>query len=175
MLCQAWRGIAARFPDAHLVLAGPDSEGYRQVIEDRVAALGIRSSVLLPGMLTGPMKWSALRAAQVFVLPSYSEGLSVSVLEALSVARPVVITEQCHIAGVREQQCGWQIQPRAEEVECALGECLAMDPGTAAEMGARGRALVRRAYHWSSVGRQMAQVYRWVSGGPVPADVTLLR
>ena len=40
--------------------------------------------VTFTGMLAGELKWSALAAARCFVLPSYSEGLSVSVLEAIA-------------------------------------------------------------------------------------------
>ena len=175
ILCEAWRGVSARWPDAHLVLAGPDSENSRVAIEAQIRSLGIEDRVTFTGMLAGADKWSALAAARVFVLPSYSEGLSVSVLEALGMGCPVVVSEQCHVAGIIENRCGWQIQPRAEEIESALDAVFALPSADARSMGAAGRALVKRSYSWSTIGARMSSLYAWVNGGPLPAEVALLQ
>ncbi len=71
MLLHAWARSASSFDDAHLVLAGPDFEGTRATLENLVDELGIRHQVTFTGMLTGPLKWGALAAASVFVLPSF--------------------------------------------------------------------------------------------------------
>ena len=74
------------------MLAGPDSDGTQARVEKQLAELGIRNRVTFTGMLMGDLKWGALASAESFVLPSYSEGLSVSVLEAMGMGLPVVIT-----------------------------------------------------------------------------------
>src|SRR5581483_9482591 len=48
-------------------------------------------------MLTGDVKWGALRAADVFVLPSHTENFGVVVVESLAVGRPVLISNQVSI------------------------------------------------------------------------------
>ena len=71
LLCRAWARIHRQFPDAHLVMAGPDFEDTARDVERQIADSGIGASVSMPGLLQPPLTWSALRAAHAFVLPSY--------------------------------------------------------------------------------------------------------
>ena len=48
-------------------------------------------------MLSGALKWGALRAAEVFVLPSHQENFGIAVAEALSVGLPALISNKVNI------------------------------------------------------------------------------
>ena len=173
LLCKAWGQIAERWPEAHLVLAGPDFEGTRASIEALVESLGIHRHVTFTGMLQGDLKWSALRAAQCFVLPSYSEGLSVSTLEALGMGLPVIVTEHCHLPEVQEQGCGWVIRADADQLASALKQCFSASSKDVLEMSTRGRRLVEQRFAWPKIGAQMSELYRWAEGGPRPTTFDL--
>lgn len=175
MLIRAWARSGASFDDAHLVLAGPDFDGTRALLEGLVDELGIRHQVTFTGMLAGPMKWSALAMASVFALPSFSEGFSVAVLEALGMGLPVIVTEGCNIPEVAENRCGWVIKPQQRAIEIAIEESLRLPPLELHLMGERGMALVASRFTWPVVGKQMAEVYRWVLGGPQPASAQIFR
>ena len=49
------------------------------------------------GMISGEVKWGALRSCDALVLPSHQENFGISVVEALSVGRPVLISNQINI------------------------------------------------------------------------------
>ena len=83
LLCRAWARMHRSFPDAHLVIAGADFENTSRDVARLIADCGISASVSMLGLLQGSLTWSALRAAEAFVLPSFSEGLSRAVLEAM--------------------------------------------------------------------------------------------
>jgi len=168
ILVESWAAIAKRWPDARLVLAGPDFEGTRAKIEALVSGHKLNDSVLFTGMLRDEMKWSALAAAESFILPSYSEGLSVSTLEAMGMGRPVIITEQCNLPDVTRFQAGWIIQSNSAAITESLNELLQNSSAINREVGERGRNLVRQRYNWPSVARQMSEVYRWVQSGAAP-------
>ncbi len=174
LLLEAWSLLAPLFPEAQLVIAGPDSEDMQERLSELVAQGQLEDSVLFTGMLDGAMKWSALAAAEAFVLPSHSEGLSVSVLEAMGVGLPVVVTTACNLPEVEEYHAGWQIEPSLDELTSAIAGLLYNSPAENREIGARGAALVQARYTWATVARQMADVYRWVAGGPRPRNVKLL-
>ncbi|MDQ2777577.1 MAG: glycosyltransferase [Acidobacteriota bacterium] len=174
-LCQAWAQVRSQWPDAHLVLAGPNSENTRSRIEALCGSLGITRDVTFTGMVSGELKWSALAAAECFILPSYSEGLSVSVLEAMGMGLPVIITEQCNLPEVAANDCGWVIQPRAEQIASALNSFLRASSSDMAQVGRNGRSLVDRRYTWPRVGEQMSSLYEWLLGGSVPSDIELRR
>ena len=165
LLADAWARVGRQFPAAHLVLAGPDFEGTQAQIVARLQSHGIAEQVTFTGMLSGHLKWSALAAAECFVLPSYSEGLSVSVLEAMGMGLPVVITEQCNLPEVAAHSCGWTIQPKTEQLEAALVDMLGASRDIRLAYGANGRRLVAERFTWPVIGRQMAALYERLASG----------
>ncbi len=168
LLLEAWRLLAAQFPDALLVLAGPGEPTYVQQLQEQVRTTGLGDSVLFTGMLDQTSKWAALSQAHVFVLPSFSEGLSVATLEALSVGTPVIVTEECHLPEVLSAGCGWQIAPSAEQLQQALQQALQQSPADRSHMSHNARQLVKTRFSWAVVCKQMAELYRCVLSGEMP-------
>lgn len=173
MLVRAWSKMAKTADDIHLVIAGPDFDDSQPALAGLVDELDISNQVTFTGMLAGPMKWSALAAASLFVLPSFSEGFSVAVLEALGMCVPVIVTGGCNIPEVAEARCGWVIPPEQRALEIALVEALRLSEGELRDLGERGKDLVSARFTWPMVGQQMAEVYRWVLGGPTPYNVPI--
>ena len=88
-LVRAWQRIVARRPDARLWLAG---EGpHERALRERIEAANLTGHVSLPGLFDNVD--DLLAAADLFVLPSLQEGMSISLLEAMSAALPVVATD----------------------------------------------------------------------------------
>lgn len=174
ILVESWAALQKHFPDAVLVLAGPDSENSRTTVETLISERGITDRILFVGMLDEDLKWSALAAAHCFVLPSYSEGLSVAVLEALSVGVPVIITKQCHLPEVSAHGAGWQIEATQASLEQALRESLEMSSTERNKIGSCGIRLARQRFSWPVVALQMAELYRWISDRVRPDSFELL-
>jgi glycosyltransferase involved in cell wall biosynthesis len=165
ILAQAWGRVSRDWPDAHLVLAGPNFEGTQAQLEEQLGKLAIRDRVTFTGMLASDLKWSALAAAECFVLPSYSEGLSVAVLEAMGLGVPVVITEQCNLPCVAASGSGWVIQPTIDPLISALTDVLSSSKNRLRSFGENGQRLVAQRYSWPAIGHEMTEVYRWLNGG----------
>ena len=174
LLIESWAAIAKQHPDAHLVLAGPDSEGTQAHIEQYINQHRLQASVTFTGMLRDQMKWSALAAAECFVLPSFSEGLSVSVLEAMGMGLPVIVTQPCNMPEVAHYDAGWEIQPTVPELTTALRTFLNNGEFENRAIGLRGVSLIETRYTWPIVAGQMAEIYRWMQGGPIPHTVDLI-
>ncbi|HWE38653.1 MAG TPA: glycosyltransferase family 4 protein [Isosphaeraceae bacterium] len=88
VLLDAWPLVVAEHPKAILTLIGDGPERPR--LADRVAALGLGDSVAMPGPSPDPT--AALRASDMFVLPSREEGMSIALLEAMALGIPAVAT-----------------------------------------------------------------------------------
>ncbi len=158
ILARAFRGVAESLPEAHLVVAGPDSYGYRATIEGVLNAGGLQDRVTFTGMLVGDQKLEALSRADVFVLPSYSEGFSMSILEAMACRLPVLITHQCHFPEVATNKAGIVVNPRGQDVEAALITLL-VNPQLRHEMGQRGFRLVESQYTWRHTTERVVRMY----------------
>lgn len=98
LLIQAFAQLAARDPALHLVMAGPDDgSGTSARWEALAQHCGVSQRVTFTGMLTGATKWAALRAAEVFALPSHQENFGIAVVEALAMGVPVLISDKVNI------------------------------------------------------------------------------
>lgn len=95
-LLHAWSLIVKQLPNAKLYIGGNgDIDQAKKLAEQ----LGIKNQVEFLGWVSGDDKLRYLKSADVFVLPSYNEGLPMSVLEAMAWQKPVVTTK---VGGIPE-------------------------------------------------------------------------
>jgi glycosyltransferase involved in cell wall biosynthesis len=80
-----------------LILAGPDQVGWESDLRRQVTRLNLTNRVVFTGMLEGSMKQGAFANAEAFVLPSHQENFGISVVEALAVSVPVLISNRVNI------------------------------------------------------------------------------
>jgi len=88
-LIRAMVSVVNIVPNARLILAGNGDVEQATML---ATGLGIRKSVLCPGWVSGEEKQKLLSKARVFCLPSYGEGVPMSMLEAMAHKIPVVVT-----------------------------------------------------------------------------------
>ena len=97
LLIEAFAKVLAHHSEWHLVIAGPDQVGLQKKLNHRAEKLGIASRITWTGMINGAVKWGALRAAEVFVLPSHQENFGIVVAEALATGTPTLISDRVNI------------------------------------------------------------------------------
>ena len=148
LLVAAWAALGRAAADWEIVIAGPDELGHRAEVEAQVRAAGLGEAVRFIGPVAGAAKVACLLAADVFVLPSHSEGFSVAILEALAAGLPVVATRACNFPGLTSSGAGWECEPTAESVTGALALALAAGDDARRQRGELGRRLVVENYAW---------------------------
>ncbi len=166
-LVEAWARLSANerehARDWHLVLAGWDDGGHLGRLREAVERAGLGDRVTLPGPLHGADKHAALAHADAFVLPSHSEGLPMSVLEAWAHGLPVLMTEACNLPeGFRE---GAAVRIVTEPEGLAEGLAAALGAPGLAGMGEAGRRLVEARFGWEEIACRHAEVYAWMIAG----------
>ncbi len=158
VLAQAFARMAKKRNDLRLLIVGPDNWGYRVRLEKLLQHLGVMDQVIFTGMLVGLEKRAAWGAADIFALPSYSEGFSIATLEAMACGLPVVISRHCNFPEVEKARVGRIVDTDVEALSGSLMELLE-NPGLCQAMGARGRNLVREKYSWDAIAGRMIAVY----------------
>ena len=152
-----------------LAIAGWDQGGY----ESELKGIATGDSVVFLGPQFGAEKSKCYRTCDAFVLPSLSEGLPMSVLEAWSYAKPVLMTSECNLPEGFSAEAALQIGVTADEIGVGLKQLTEMSDDNRREMGAHGRALVTKIFAWPRIGQEMCSVYEWLLGGEVPDTVRL--
>jgi glycosyltransferase involved in cell wall biosynthesis len=142
VLVEAAAKLKAEGIPFQLVFVG-DGE-MRGVLEASIAENQIGDRVRITGWADGAAVRREILAARAFVLPSFSEGLPVAIMEAFALGRPVVST---YVAGIPELvepgRSGWLVPAGAvEELVVALREVLTKAPADLTAMAAEGRRRV---------------------------------
>jgi glycosyltransferase involved in cell wall biosynthesis len=97
LLIQAFAKVLASDPDWQLVMCGPDQVGWQAKLNAIAEQLGVANRITWTGMLSGDVKWGALRASEIFVLPSHQENFGIVVAEALACSVPALISNKVNI------------------------------------------------------------------------------
>jgi glycosyltransferase involved in cell wall biosynthesis len=91
---EALAGIAREYPDAKLVIIGPDYQGYSHYLKERARELGLSRNLLIFDSVRDERKEAEiLSSCDVFVMPSSFEGFSQAVMKAMAQERPTVVTK----------------------------------------------------------------------------------
>src|SRR5262249_32643816 len=144
LLLQSWTGLQKENRDWELVIAGPDENGYLQQVQN--LAGDANSNVIFTGTVTGKTKTALFYSADLFLLPSYSEGMPMSVLEAMTCEVPVVATDACNISDLATACAGWQCEANADSVTKTLRAALRASDTERSQRGRNGRRLVETNY-----------------------------
>jgi glycosyltransferase involved in cell wall biosynthesis len=128
-------------------------------LKERASKLGLAAKVQFPGHVKDVTKY--LRRADIFVLPSLSEGLSNAILEAMAHGLPCVVTEiPGNVDLIRHEETGLLVKPAdATDLAHALTR-LARDPALRERLGRAGRAMVEEHFNMDTVSRRYAELYR---------------
>jgi poly(glycerol-phosphate) alpha-glucosyltransferase len=177
-LIRAWKQIVDSDPQTRkewvLAIAGWDQAGYECELKKLTSECGLSASVRFLGPSFGQDKDAAYRSCDVFVLPSLSEGLPMTVLEAWGYTKPVLMTPECNLHEGFRACAALQIGTSPEHIAAGLKQMIEMTDRDRSAMGSRGRTLVAARFSWPEIGDQMRAVCEWLlGGGPPPESVTL--
>ncbi len=149
--------VARRFvdqPDAPLfVLVGPPEN------RPDLAAGWRGDNLLLTGLLDGRELADAYQAASLFVLPSYSEGMPMTVLDALAFGLPCIVTRACNLPEIAQAGAGLEIEPTVASLEAGLRGAFAASSRWP-EMRAAARRLASERFDIERVRDMFEQMYQ---------------
>ena len=164
MLIKAIEEIKADFENWILVIGGTDEFGHKAEVESLVKSLDMKDRVKFVGPLFDQPKRDAFAAADLFILPSYSEGAPIVVLDSLAVGVPVITTKASAWKDLEDYKCGWEADISVDGICESLREAISLSREQLKEMGQRGRKLVESKYTWNSSAQKMIKLYDWLLG-----------
>jgi glycosyltransferase involved in cell wall biosynthesis len=119
-------------------------------------------SVVFVGPLFGELKAQLLERANAFILPSYSEGLPMSILEAWAYELPVVMTDYCNLPEGFDADAAIHIDTEVESMSAGMIKMIECSDAELKGMGVNGLNLVKEKFTWPTIAAQMGELYQWV-------------
>lgn len=135
-------------------------DGEVENIRQMVSAKGVMDKVAVCGWIDGSEKDKTYREASVLLLPSYHEGLPISVLEAMAYGLPVLATDVGGISeAVQDGVNGFLIQPGECEKLAERMKQLAQSPELRRTMGRHGYKMAMEKFALPVIIRQLEALY----------------
>ena len=159
VLLRALPSVLRQVPFARLQVCGEGPK--KEALQRQAEALGISEQVALLGFVEDVRP--VLAAAEVFAMPSLSEGLGVAVLEAMAMGKPVVATDAGGLPeAVVDGETGLIVPPGDAGALTEAILSLLQNPDKARHMGAAGRERALRQFDRSVIVERMLALYNEV-------------
>jgi glycosyltransferase involved in cell wall biosynthesis len=150
--------LASEFPQVSFTLVGPD-EGEGAAVRRLIDTAGPARTLSWEGAIAPAETNERLAQASIYVLPSVDEPYPMSVLEAMSVGLPVVITNSCGLASaVTEIGCGIVVDDTRDSLIAAVTTLL-RDDALAKRMGRAGARASRDRFGMPAIAEALVRVY----------------
>jgi len=164
VLVRAAAAVLQEHPDVLFSIAGGVLEpDYFIELEELVKSLGIAEHVRFCGPVKDPLQH--LARADIFVLPSRSEGFSNAIIEAMAVSLPVIATNVGGNAeAVEDGVSGYIIPPEDSAALASAIKRLIEQPLRAEEMGARGKAIAESKFTEQAMMKNIVSAYDSILG-----------
>jgi len=160
-LIRAFREILRSYPEGRLLILGEGPE--RDALERLAAQLAISDNVLMPGYRPDGRRY--LRLFDVFVLPSHSEGLPMTILEAMQAATPIVASRVGGVPAVLAEGKGGLLTTPGDEAGLvkAIDTVLHADEDTV-RMQTFSRERVLARYSSAAMAQRYVELYDELTG-----------
>jgi glycosyltransferase involved in cell wall biosynthesis len=143
-----------------LLIAGTGEPRYVASLRARAAEAGVSDRTVWLGHVEGPQKRAAFAAADVFVLPSFSENFGIAAVEALLARVPCVLSEGVAVAeAIENASAGLVVKPEPTALARALEHVVASGDVLKHNMGLRARQLAEQAFSTAVMAQRLITLY----------------
>lgn len=99
-----------------LILALEDDKDLEEYLKRRVKSEGLKDNVFITTNLFGPQAKYLLSCSALFALPSYQEGFSTAIVEAMSLRVPILLSDQCNMSFLADLNAAIITKPTVESI-----------------------------------------------------------
>jgi glycosyltransferase involved in cell wall biosynthesis len=156
-LVNAFYIVASDLPHARLIIAGDGPEGAST--KELAEKLGIQDRIVFAGKQTRKQSLDLLRSCTIFCQPSHGEPYGMSAAEAMSCAKPLVVTREGGLGYLVDDNGGLRVPMKCPEELARALRSLLEDPARRAAMGEHNRSRAVSGMSWPKIIEKLEDVY----------------
>lgn len=155
--------VKARIPNCKFIVAGNVLQDDYSIIKEKITQYEISDCISFPGWVRGKEKDNLLSTADIFFLPSYNEGMPMSILDAMGYALPIVSTTVGGIPKiVKNQVNGYVCDPgNVNEFAMRIIEIL-QDKSICKKYGNKSLEIIKESYSLDAHIQKIETIYDWI-------------
>jgi poly(glycerol-phosphate) alpha-glucosyltransferase len=147
----------------NLTIAGDESGDYAMTLKERYDHLIRRGLINFVGPMYGERKLQLLLESDLFILPSYSEGMPMAVLEAASIGLPCAITKNCGLEDLINKGGAYLVGESDDDMFNSLSNVLSKSPEELYVAGKKGREFIYENYSWQRIVSMYDELFEWLN------------
>jgi glycosyltransferase involved in cell wall biosynthesis len=157
-LVRVFNNLSKDHPDWILVIAGSKIGASRKWFNKLMSKIESNDKIKYLGHWPAKEKEKLFKAADCFVLPTYSDVMSLVVLEASLFGVPSIITKGCNFPELVKTGGAFLVSHLTLHKE--LKNIMYQSNETFNKMGVAAKEFVVKNYNWDMIGKQMSEVYK---------------
>src|SRR5690606_17504558 len=110
----------------------------------------------------GKAKYDAFDASDFFILPSYSEGSPMVVIDALAYGVPVITTKSSSWVDLNKYNCGYWVDIDKNEIKKALYMMINLNDEQLIQYSINAKSLAQKKYLWDEISKKTVAMYKWL-------------
>jgi glycosyltransferase involved in cell wall biosynthesis len=140
------------------IMAG---DGEVEEVTEKIKEKGLQSMFVIPGWISGKLKFELLQKADLFLLPSYHEGLPMSILEAMAASLPIVATSVGGIpSAVENEGNGYLISPGNPRLMAKAIEQVFSDMEKWKRFSSRSLQIAQERFNMAKIKDKLGKIYQ---------------
>ena len=160
-LLAAWELKHNYYKNIELHIAGSGNEE----IEKKIRFLHDKRVLTYHGAVYGDEKSALYKSCDAFILPSFSEGLPMTVLEAMSFGMIPFISQQCNMPEVLEKELGIDVSPCESSIITAFEKLTSFTDSYMLSLSPEIKSYVGVNYSWDAIAYQHLDNYKKIAKG----------
>jgi glycosyltransferase involved in cell wall biosynthesis len=151
----------AQLKESVLFLIGPDFRNNKSKLEFMAKELGIQNNVIFVGPLYGNDKYNFLFHSDIFIHTSRWEGMPFSVIEAMSMKIPCLLTSPANpMNKIVDNVSGWVVDINIKDIAKKLKIIEKLEISYLKKIGSKGYQIVQKYFTWDNIANQMLINYQ---------------
>lgn len=158
LLIEAFNNLTIDLTKVMLVIVGPD-DGFMGDLKLLVRKYEIEDKIIFTGPLYDNLKLEAYMDADVYILPSVYDAFPNTVMEAMCLEKPVILTEGCQIDDVVKDNVGLKVKCNVNSLQNAM-KIILSDEEYRQQLGKNGKKIVVEKYSLNKVVGDIEKTYK---------------